>query len=94
MERLPRSVRIRVWEAILELRVDPRPHGARPLAGQRERRYRIRVGEYRILYQIDDRAQSVVVVEVGHRSSVYRGLHEEEAEYDVSPARGAPDLEG
>ena len=56
-----------------ELRINPRPHDARPLRG-REKAYRIDVGEYRILYDIDYESHSVIVWRVGHRKDVYRNL--------------------
>jgi mRNA interferase RelE/StbE len=56
-----------VNERILSLGKDPRPHGVRKLSGALEG-WRIRVGDYRILYQIDDEAQTVTIV----RAKVYR----------------------
>ena len=50
---------------------EPRPEGAQKLAGT-VARYRIRQGEFRILYEIDDRGRRVVVVKIGHRREVYR----------------------
>ncbi len=49
----------------------PRPPGAKVLAGP-ERFYRIRVGDYRIVYRINDDTLSVLVISVGHRRDVYR----------------------
>jgi mRNA interferase RelE/StbE len=49
---------------------NPRPHGVKKLAG--EDAYRVRVGDYRILYQIEDAILLVVVVTVGNRRDVYR----------------------
>jgi mRNA interferase RelE/StbE len=49
---------------------DPRPPGAQKLSG--EEKYRIRQGQLRILYEIDDRDAVVTVVKVGHRRDVYR----------------------
>jgi mRNA interferase RelE/StbE len=69
MDRLPRQVFDRVAAAILALENDPRPRGFKKLRGTDESR--LRVGDYRILYTIDD-AQRVVAV--GHRRDVYRGL--------------------
>jgi mRNA interferase RelE/StbE len=55
------------------LTVDPRPPGAQPLRGHSPW-LRVRVGDYRIIYVIDDEARSVTVAIVGHRSEVYRHL--------------------
>lgn len=49
---------------------DPRPYGYRKLAGRGEQ-YRIRVGDYRVIYDIRDAVLVVLVIEVGHRSSIY-----------------------
>ena len=71
LRRLPRALFERVNERILSLRDDPRPHGVRKLAGALEG-WRIRVGDHRILYQIDDEAQTVTLVRVKHRREAYR----------------------
>jgi mRNA interferase RelE/StbE len=71
LRRLPRAFFERVNERILSLRDDPRPHGVRKLAGALEG-WRIRAGDYRILYQIDDDAQTVTLVRVKHRREAYR----------------------
>lgn len=71
LRRLPRVVFQRVNEKILSLRNDPRPPGVRKLVGALEG-WRIRVGDHRILYQIDDDAQTVTIVRVKHRREVYR----------------------
>ena len=71
LRRLPRTLFERISERILALREDPRPHGVRKLVGALEG-WRIRVGDYRILYLIDDDAQTVTIVRVKHRRQVYR----------------------
>lgn len=63
--------RDRVVAAICALADDPRPMGAEKLAG-REAPYRIRVGDYHVVYSIEDNALIVWVVKVGHRRDVYR----------------------
>lgn len=60
----------RVDKAIVSLARNPRGHGATKLAGASL--YRIRVGAYRVVYEIDDRKREVQVVSVGHRREVYR----------------------
>jgi mRNA interferase RelE/StbE len=60
----------RVSKAIDRLRVDPRHPGYRKLRGDRDD-YRVRVGDFRILYTIDDGVVTVTVMRVEHRSSVY-----------------------
>ena len=55
---------------IQALAYDPRPVGSKKLSGQN--RYRVRYGDYRILYTIEDQLLVVVIVKVGHRKQVYR----------------------
>ncbi len=68
---LPRVARLRVEAAIEALADDPRPPGAKKLVG--EDAYRVRVGDYRIIYEISNAALLVLVVRVRHRKEVYRG---------------------
>ncbi|MBS0183963.1 MAG: type II toxin-antitoxin system RelE/ParE family toxin [Nitrospira sp.] len=61
----------RVVDRIRGLAQQPRPSGCEKLSGESER-YRIRQGDYRIVYSIDDTARLVAVVKIGHRREVYR----------------------
>ncbi|BFU88869.1 MAG: hypothetical protein NTAFB01_00560 [Nitrospira sp.] len=61
----------RVVDRIRGLAQQPRPSGCEKLSGESER-YRIRQGDYRIVYSIDDAARLVEVVKIGHRREVYR----------------------
>jgi len=67
---LPQNERGRIIRKIQLFADDPRPHGCKKLSG--EEKYRIRVGPYRILYQIEDEKLVIYVVKVGHRRDVYR----------------------
>jgi mRNA interferase RelE/StbE len=67
---LPRDVHRQIIKRLLALKDKPRPPGTRKLWGGE--RYRIRVGDYRILYAIDDALQKIEVISVGHRREVYR----------------------
>ncbi len=70
LRRIPnRDVR-RILNRIDILSDTPRPPGAVALSGQG--RYRLRVGAYRVLYEVHDQAVIVVMVKVGHRRDVYR----------------------
>ena len=71
--KLPTLIRTRVDRAIVALGRNPRPHGCTKLAGTANG-WRIRVSDWRVLYTIDDDRLVVLVVEVGHRGDVYRGL--------------------
>lgn len=70
---LDRPLRRRIEARINALADDPRPHGVETLTGP-EKLYRVRVGDYRIIYTIEDRVLMVLVVRVGHRREVYRGM--------------------
>lgn len=68
---LPQSARIRITRKIDSLAVEPRPGAAKKLQG-RDGMYRLRVGDYRVLYTVEDRVVTVVIVRVGHRRDIYR----------------------
>jgi mRNA interferase RelE/StbE len=71
LEKLPRDQRDRIREHIRELATNPRPHGSIKLKGEDDL-YRIRVGDYRVIYTIRDDELIVLVLRVGHRREVYR----------------------
>lgn len=66
------KLKSRLDEAIECLADDPRPLGCRKLAGTNDR-YRVRVGDYRIVYRVDDGKVTVLVLLIGHRREVYDG---------------------
>ncbi len=70
LKDIPSTDVCRILERIDSLRDDPRPFGCEKLSAQE--RYRIRQGDYRILYEILDLEVVVEVVKVGHRREVYR----------------------
>jgi len=70
LENLPARQGGRIARKIQALGGNPRPQGSEKLSG--EDLYRIRQGDYRILYGIDDTALSIVVIRIGHRRDVYR----------------------
>ncbi|MBL8877000.1 MAG: type II toxin-antitoxin system RelE/ParE family toxin [Phycisphaerae bacterium] len=63
--------RARIAVAIDQLAITPRPHGCEKLSGA-ESLWRIRVGDFRVIYQIEDRIVTVTVVRIGNRRDVYR----------------------
>lgn len=67
---LPKGIRKRLASVLDDLEKNPRPPGAKKLTGQEG--YRIRKGDYRALYIIDDSAKLVRVYRIGHRREVYR----------------------
>ncbi|OQY55339.1 MAG: type II toxin-antitoxin system RelE/ParE family toxin [Candidatus Parabeggiatoa sp. nov. 2] len=70
LNKLDRNIQARLRPKILALAENPRPHGVKKLRGY-ENTYRIRVGDYRIVYEIHDNVLWILIVEVGHRSDVY-----------------------
>jgi len=70
LESLPRRDLARVMSRIKVLADNPRPPAYEKLSGQE--RYRVRQGDYRILYEVNDSDQVVTVVKIGHRREVYR----------------------
>jgi mRNA interferase RelE/StbE len=70
IESLDRPTQARVLDRIELLRENPRPPGSIKLSG--EESYRIRVGDYRVIYNIYDARLVVLVIDVGHRREVYR----------------------
>lgn len=73
LARLDRTAQTRILKAVSLLATHPRPTAARKLAGQ-EHLWRIRTGDYRVIYRIEDSTLVIAIATVGHRSSVYRHL--------------------
>jgi mRNA interferase RelE/StbE len=72
LRRFPRSIQQRVLRRIEMLAADPRPPGSVKLTG--EEAYRVRVGDYRIIYTIENDRLLVLIIDIGHRGDVYRRL--------------------
>ncbi|MBX9639198.1 MAG: type II toxin-antitoxin system RelE/ParE family toxin [Mycobacteriaceae bacterium] len=70
VDRLPRRDRERIVRAVRSLGANPRPQGCKKLANVGNA-WRVRVGDYRVVYEIHDRVLLVVVLKVGHRRDVY-----------------------
>ncbi len=70
IERLERATQKRILARVETLSTNPRPPGAVKLSGQEA--YRVRSGDYRIIYSIHDDRLLVLVIDVGHRRDVYR----------------------
>ncbi len=72
LKKLDHSIRRRVSERIDQLAEDPRPHGVKQLRGEHDSPlFRVRVGDYQVVYEIRDEKLLVLVVRVGHRSDIY-----------------------
>jgi mRNA interferase RelE/StbE len=70
LEAVPKRDRRRVVARIQSLRNDPRPPGSEKLSGHDL--YRVRQGNYRVLYSVDDSDETIILIKIGHRREVYR----------------------
>jgi mRNA interferase RelE/StbE len=70
--KLPKVIAKKAEKAIDALSEEPRPIGVKKLKGTDEHLYRIRIGDYRIIYSIEDEIKIVDVLKVGHRKEIYR----------------------
>lgn len=70
LEYVPRKNLRRIVKRIRSLAEDPRPQGSQKLSGQEH--FRVRQGDYRIIYSVDDKDLSIDIVRIGHRREVYR----------------------
>jgi mRNA interferase RelE/StbE len=70
LDKLPDDVSSRVFTRLSNLEANPRPPDVKKLKGRNV--WRIRIGDYRVLYEIHDRNLQVIVVTLGHRRDVYR----------------------
>jgi mRNA interferase RelE/StbE len=70
LAKLSEDLRTKIAAAIDALATEPRPHGGKKLAGREG--WRLRVGDYRAVYEIDDAGKKVTILDVGHRREIYR----------------------
>jgi mRNA interferase RelE/StbE len=70
LAQLPKQEYERIKEAIVSLSQDPRPQGCKKLTGREC--WRIRVGDYRVIYEIDDPQQGITILHIGHRRGIYK----------------------
>ncbi len=73
LQALPRKLVSRITERINGLASEPLPAGSRKLTAT-ERLYRLRVGDYRIIYEVDSKVRVVTIYYVRHRREAYRGI--------------------
>ena len=69
LDKLPDTIAEPIFDAILELEENPRPAGIKKLKGRDG--YRIRIGNYRVIYEIFDSELIVDVIALGHRKNIY-----------------------
>jgi mRNA interferase RelE/StbE len=70
LSKLPKQVNNKIIKVILALSGDPRPNGAKKLRGISEN-WRIRIGDYRVIYAVADEILVVDIRKVGHRKDIY-----------------------
>jgi mRNA interferase RelE/StbE len=70
LEAIPSPFHENIAERMLSLAAIPRPPGCKILKGSDK--WRIRIGNYRLIYEIDDSAKAVIVIKIAHRSEAYR----------------------
>jgi mRNA interferase RelE/StbE len=71
LQKIPNKTALRITKAVDRLGTNPRPAGCVKLVGF-DTEYRIRVGDYRVIYQIHDSVLVLLVIELGHRKDIYR----------------------
>lgn len=74
LEKIPKKDREQIRQTISSLSVNPRHDGCKKLKGTSEPLYRIRCGDYRVIYTIQDKVLVVLVIEVGHRKEIYKSF--------------------
>jgi mRNA interferase RelE/StbE len=70
LNSLPTKIKVNVIQHIQDLADEPRPKGCKKLVGQ-DNLWRIRVGQYRVIYSIEDNVLTIDIVRVRHRKDVY-----------------------
>jgi mRNA interferase RelE/StbE len=70
LDRLPDDMARRILARLAGLETNPRPADVKKLKGRAA--WRIRVGDYRVIYEIHDRVLQIIVITVGHRREIYR----------------------
>lgn len=72
LKKIPTNFQSVIKEKVNDLSENPRPDGVKKLQGsKKESLYRIRVGDYRVVYTIKDSMLVVLIIEVGHRKDIY-----------------------
>ncbi|OGO01826.1 MAG: addiction module antitoxin [Chloroflexi bacterium RBG_13_52_12] len=72
LDRIQKQERTKIITALLELEQNPRPKGVEKV--RNTELWRVREGDYRMIYHINDDEKIIIVVRIGHRRDVYRGL--------------------
>jgi mRNA interferase RelE/StbE len=70
LNKLPKQISLRIAKAVYKLSTDPRKGNVRPMVGTKS--WRLRVGDYRVVYDILDNRLTILVIRIRHRREVYR----------------------
>lgn len=71
LKKIPKKDLSKVISTIEALALDPNPHGSRKLAGE-QAAFRVRQGNYRIIYEVQGQKLIILILKIGHRKDVYR----------------------
>ena len=72
LKKLNATIQKRIIKALIGLASEPTPNGCKKLKGQNNDVYRIRIGDYRVIYRINNGELIILVVSIGHRREIYR----------------------
>ena len=73
LRKIPETMIERIFQHIESLAIEPFPHGLQKIAGA-ENLYRIRIGEYRVIYLLDKNNREIIIQHIRHRRDAYRDL--------------------
>ena len=71
LNSIPKKDLLKIIEAIKKLAIDPFPFGSRKLSGE-DKIYRIRQGNYRIIYEVEGKLLLILILKIGHRKDIYK----------------------
>ena len=71
-DELSSLIQSRIQKEIKDLSLNQRPSGVKKLSGKLKDVWRLRIGDYRLLYDIDDKTKRVILLDLGHRQQIYR----------------------
>ena len=73
LKRLPKDIIVKILQAVEKLRIDMNPKGSKKITGSVST-YRIRIGDYQVVYSLNNKYLVIDVVRVGHRKEIYKKL--------------------
>ena len=72
LKKIPKKETIKIVALIQSLTINPFPAGCRKLSGE-ESTYRVRQGQYRVLYEVEGQKLTILILKLGHRKDIYKG---------------------